>query len=52
MKKNDHSVYVVLRDWSKVRKANNPVVAEKKKAKERRAKWAIDLYLLYVEQSA
>lgn len=30
MKKNNHPVYVVLRDWTKVRKANNPVVAEKK----------------------
>lgn len=30
MKKNDHPVYIVLRDWSKVRKTNNPVVAEKK----------------------
>lgn len=30
-KKNDHEVRIVLRDWTKVRKANNPVVAEKRK---------------------
>ena len=36
MKKNDHEVHIVLRDWSKVRKANNPVVAEKH---ERRQLW-------------
>lgn len=30
MEKNNHKVRIVLRDWSKVRKANNPVVAEKK----------------------
>lgn len=36
MKKNDHPVYVVLRDWTKVRKINNPVVAEKR---ERRQLW-------------
>lgn len=36
MKKNDYPVYVVLRDWTKVRKANNPVVAEKH---ERRQLW-------------
>lgn len=30
MKKTEHEVRIVLRDWSKVRKANNPVVAEKK----------------------
>lgn len=35
-KKNDHEVRIVLRDWSKVRKANNPVVAEKR---ERRQLW-------------
>lgn len=36
MEKNNHKVRIVLRDWSKVRKANNPVVAEKK---ERRQLW-------------
>lgn len=28
---NDHPVYCVLRDWSKVRKANANIVAEKTK---------------------
>ena len=36
MKKTEHEVRIVLRDWSKVRKANNPVVAEKR---ERRQVW-------------
>ena len=36
MKKTEHEVRIVLRDWSKVRKANNPVVAEKH---ERRQLW-------------
>lgn len=36
MKKTDHEVCIVLRDWTKVRKANNPVVAEKR---ERRQLW-------------
>lgn len=29
--KNPHPIHIVLRDWTKVRKANNPVVAEKRK---------------------
>ena len=36
MKKDNHEVRIVLRDWSKVRKVNNPVVAEKR---ERRQLW-------------
>lgn len=36
MEKNKHEVRIVLRDWTKVRKANNPVVAEKR---ERRQVW-------------
>ena len=28
----EHPVYVSLRDWSKVRKANSPVIAERKEA--------------------
>lgn len=36
MKKTEHEVRIVLRDWSKARKANNPVVAEKR---ERRQSW-------------
>lgn len=36
MKKTEHEVRIVLRDWSKVRKVNNPVVAEKR---ERRQLW-------------
>lgn len=35
-KKAGHEVRIVLRDWTKVRKANNPVVAEKY---ERRQLW-------------
>lgn len=35
-KKNDHEVRIVLRNWTKVRKANNFVVAEKR---ERRQLW-------------
>lgn len=38
MKKTDHEVRIVLRDWTKARKANNPVVAEKR---ERRQLWDI-----------
>ena len=36
MKKTDHEVRIVLRDCTKVRKANNPVVVEKH---ERRQLW-------------
>lgn len=35
-KKTEHEMRIVLRDWTKVRKANNPVVAEKR---ERRQLW-------------
>lgn len=35
-KKNNHEVRTVLRDWTKVRKANNPIVTEKR---ERRQLW-------------
>lgn len=33
--KNPHPIRIVLRDWTKVRKANSPVVAEKSQKKER-----------------
>jgi len=29
-KANDHPVTVILRDWSKTKKANSPVIAERK----------------------
>lgn len=35
-KKTEHEMRIVLRDWTKVRKANNPIVAEKR---ERRQLW-------------
>lgn len=38
MKKNEHEVRIILRDWTKVHKANNPVVAEKR---ERSQLWDI-----------